>query len=195
MQILFAAPFLLAAGLAFTILSLIPRARQWAIPIPTGIIAAGPSLLIVIIIEGLIVSGFLKYDWAPGWGVVLFWSLGGIGGAIGGVLSAMLASFVANVLPAVLLRVAVVLAAWCSYSAMLVTVLFVFGLWSGINNHFAYLSSEGLALLLELLLSFIGAVFVAQNAEQFRSKRIHLPCGMPFRRRGPRPPTPAPSAR
>ena len=195
MQLIFAAPFILAAGFAFTILSLIPRARRWAIPIPTGIIAAGPSLLVVIIVEGLIVSAFLNYDWAPAWGVVLFWSLGGIGGAIGGVLSAVLASFVANVLPRPLLRLAVVMAGWCSYFVMLLALVFVmdqqFSLYSGPSRGW----SEALGLGLELLLSLIGAILVARNAEQFRARRMRLPYGAPFRKRGQMPPAPAADAR
>ncbi len=195
MQIIFAAPFVLAAALVFTILSLIPRARRWAIPIPAGIIAAGPSLLVVFIVEALTIHFFDHTAWPGRWASILYVSSGILGGIVGGVGVAVLASFVANVLPRPLLRLAVVLTGWCSYFVMLLTLAFVmdqqFSLYSGPFRGW----SEALALGLELLLSLTGAILVAQNAEQFRTRRMRLPYGAPFRRRGQMPPVPAADAR
>ena len=85
MQIIFAAPFILAAGILFTALTAIPRVRRWAIPIPTGVIAAGPSSLLVFLLDA-----FIRYRFGGRIGPADRWDLAAFiaGGAIGGVLAA-----------------------------------------------------------------------------------------------------------
>src|SRR5579872_4488591 len=106
MQILFAAPFILVAGIAFTLLSLVPKARRWAIPIPTGVLGAGPTSLVGLWLGVMVIQSFQSPspNRTP---MIAFWCAGAITGAVGGLLTGVLARFVASVLPAVLLRVAV----------------------------------------------------------------------------------------
>jgi len=195
MPIIFAAPFVLAAGIAFTILSLIPRARPWAIPIPTGIIAAGPSLLAVLIVEALALHFFDHTAWPGRWAAILYLSSGINRGVVGGGAAVVLASFAARTLPMLVLRIAIIFAGCSSYFVVIALSMFaiknVFELHSPMPSGW----SQALAPALEVLLSFIGAFLISSNPDQFRGQRIHLPHGVPFRERGPAPPTPpAPDA-
>jgi hypothetical protein len=67
MQILFAAPFILLAGIVFTVLSIVPRARRWAIPIATGIIGAGPTSLVGLFVGAVVIHSLPS----PGHGPVI----------------------------------------------------------------------------------------------------------------------------
>jgi hypothetical protein len=169
MQILFAAPFLLAAGLVFTVLSVIPRARQWGIPIPTGIIAAGPSFLLALLTEGLLVNWLAPAGTWERWHPWLV--LAAIGGIAGGLIAGFLAWVVVQLLPELLLPAAVFIAAWCSYFVVLVAAEIA-------SSHFGFPRGGGLiVLVLEALLSFIGAFLIAKRSEEFRPRKFRLPWG------------------
>jgi len=176
MQILFAAPFLVAAGLVFTILSLIPPARRWAIPVPTGIVSAGPSFLLALLTEGLLVHWFGPAGSWDRWHPWL--ALAAIGGAAGGLIAGFLAWILAQLLPEFLLRAAVFIAAWCSYFVVIVAFEMT-------SSHFGWFRGQGLIILgLEILLSGIGASFIAKRSEDFRPKPLRLPKGTSFHMRG-----------
>jgi hypothetical protein len=180
MQILFAAPFIFLAGFVFTVLSLIPRARRWAIPIPTGILAAGPFSSLAIFIGLLVVqsSGAAASSRYP---LIAFYTGAAISGLLGGFFTGTITRFVVSVLPAILLRLAVLVAAWCSYSVLIASALFVLAAkgYSRVGGPVV-----AITISLELLLSFIGAWFVARRWEEFRSSRYRLPRGTRFRDRG-----------
>jgi hypothetical protein len=100
MQIMFAAPFLLAAGFLFTALSLIPRARRIGIPIPTGIVSAGPAFLPALLTEGLLVHWFSSAGTWQRWHPWL--ALAAVGGVGGGLIAGFLAWILTQVLPRLL---------------------------------------------------------------------------------------------
>jgi hypothetical protein len=108
MQILFAAPFILAAGIVFTVLSLIPRARRWAIPIPCGILGSG-ALACLAIFVGIVVIQFIESPTPTRYPLLAFYWATAISGLAGGVAVGAAARWVAAILPAVLLRLAVFL--------------------------------------------------------------------------------------
>jgi hypothetical protein len=177
MQIIFAAPFILAAGILFTALTAIPRVRRWAIPIPTGVIAAGPSSLLVFLLDA-----FIRYRFGGRIGPADRWDLAAFiaGGAIGGVLAGTIAWFVICAVPQFLLRLAVFFAGWCSYFVVIAGLSFAVDLWLSRSRS---LIGGVLVLLIEMLLSFVAAWFIPQRSEQFRPRRIRLPSGMSFRNR------------
>jgi hypothetical protein len=113
MQVLFAAPFILAAGIVFTVLSVIPRLRRWAIPIATGILGARPSSLPGLFVGALVFHTSEPVPTGHGW-LVAFVCAGAFTGLVGGVVIGAIAQVVASFLPLALLRVAVLIAAWCS---------------------------------------------------------------------------------
>jgi hypothetical protein len=113
MQVLFAAPFILAAGIVFTVLSVIPRLRRWAIPIATGILGARPSSLPGLFVGALVFHTSEPVPTGHGW-LVAFVCAGAFTGLVGGVVIGAIAQVVASFLPLVLLGVAVLIAAWCS---------------------------------------------------------------------------------
>jgi hypothetical protein len=203
MQVIFAAPFILLAGIVFCSLSIIPRARRWAIPIPTGVIVSGPCLLAVLMFEAL-AGHFLLHDSWPAWLVTTYLSIGVLAAVVGGIAAGILARFAAALLPRLLLRLAVFVAAWCSY---LVVAWGAESLLSSLNSPKEMRTQVPglLTFAVEVLLSFIGAFFIAQRSEEFRSRRIRLPQGMTFRKRnqsdivggsdGPSLTPPAPDAR
>jgi hypothetical protein len=113
MQVLFAAPFILAAGIVFTVLSVIPRLRRWAIPIATGILGARPSSLPGLFVGALVFHTSEPVPTGHGW-LVAFVCAGAFTGLVGGVVIGAIAQVVASFLPLILLGVAVLIAAWCS---------------------------------------------------------------------------------
>jgi hypothetical protein len=176
MQILFAAPFIVLAGIVFTVFSIVPRARRWAIPIPTGIIGAGPTSLVGLFVAAVVIHSIPGPSRGP---IIAFCCAGALTGLVGGFLTGAIARFVASILPAFLLRLAVLVAAWCSYFVLIAGSLFfvhtrnsslyVFG-WPIVTTTIA----------LELLLSFIGAWFLVRKSEEFRPRKLRLPLGTPF---------------
>ena len=183
MQILFAAPFLLAARLTFTVLSLTPGARRWAIPIPSGIIATGPCVIAALLAVSISLQHVApKVTWAgrvayTGVGIALAIAV------IGGVVIGGVARMAASLLPTLLLRTAVFVAAWCSYFVLVVGINFL-------SNLVWWHDRAGTAVLvavlgLDVILSLIAAFFIAKRSEQFRPKRIHLPKGRTFHGRTP----------
>jgi hypothetical protein len=185
MQIMFAAPFIVGAGIVFTVLSLIPRARRQAIPIPTGIIGAGPASLLGFIVGALLIH-FAVHDWPNRTGLVVYLGGAAFAGLAGGIGCWFLARLIAWFLPAPLLRLAVFVAGWCSYFVVITGALFFVRL--SIEGH----SNSGwpvvvLTLSLELLLSFVGAWLIARKSEEFRPNRFRLPRGAPFHDRGEEP--------
>ena len=113
MQVLFAAPFILAAGIVFPVLSVIPRLRRWAIPIAMGILGACPSSLPGLFVGALVFHTSEPVPTGHGW-LVAFVCAGAFTGLVGGVVIGAIAQVVASFLPLALLRVAVLIAAWCS---------------------------------------------------------------------------------
>jgi len=180
MQLLFAAPFLLAAALAFTILAAVPRWRRWAIPLPSGVIASNPCLFIIIGTE-LLIAHLLGYDTAthpaPGRKILIAClSIAILGGLVGGVAAGYLARLLTATLPRVLLRIAIVMAAWCSYFVLFV----VLNIAASARWH---LSDNAAVWITGGVLAFVGAWFTARNPEPFRSGRVRLPVGSRFRYR------------
>jgi len=190
MPIIFAAPFLLAAGLVFTILSLIPRARRWGIPIPTGILATAPSLIAFLLI-GVVVEKFWPgrgdsaTDVLSAHAPMMIYAQIAVAGSLailGGVVAGWAARLTASLLPALLLRLAVFVAAWCSYFVMMAAVGVVgtwYGLWGGQQNWILGLPAFGI----QALLCFIAAFFMAKRSEDFRPRNLRLPWGSTFKRR------------
>lgn len=186
MLLLFWAPFAVAAALVFTILSLIPPARRWAIPSATGVVGAEPCLMIALVGAPFLLKFLGLRRLNP---TELFYigvSLAAIGGIAGGLVAGLLARSLVQLLPKLFLRIAVVVAGWCSYFVVIYTLNFV------ADRDF----TENLAMFysvaaLEALIALIAAWFVAKDSERFRNKRIRLPYGMPFRKRGPSPPAPS----
>ena len=121
MQILFAAPFILAAAIAFTMLSVVPKARRWAIPIPTGVIGAGPTSLIGLFVGAVVIHSIPGPSHGP---IIAFCCAGALTGLVGGIFIGAIARFVASILPAILLRMAVLVAGWCSYFVLIAASLF-----------------------------------------------------------------------
>lgn len=180
MQLFFAAPFLLAAALAFTILAAVPRWRRWAIPIPSGVIASNPCLFVIIGGE-LLVAHFLGYDTAthpaPGRNILIaclcIAILGGIGG---GVAAGVAARFVTGILPRVLLRIAILIAAGCSYFVLFAVLsIAASARWHLPDNAAVWITGD--------VLAFVAAWLTARNPESFRSSRVRLPVGTRFRYR------------
>jgi hypothetical protein len=176
MQILFAAPFILLAGIVFTVLSVIPRARRWAIPIPTGVIGAMPTSLVGLFAGAVVIHSIP----GPGRGpIIAFCCAGVLTGLVGGILIGAIARFVASILPAILLRLAVLVAGWCSYFVLIAGSLFF------MHTRNSSLYGVGWPIVtttiaLELLLSFIAGWFVARKSEEFRPSKFRPPLGTPF---------------
>ena len=176
MPILFAAPFILLAGIVFTVLSIVPRARRWAIPIPTGVIGAGPTSLVGLFVAAVEIHSFP----GPGRGpIIAFCCAGAVTGLVGGILFGAVARFIASILPAILLRLAVFVTGWCSYFVLIAGSLFF------VHSRNSSLYDFGWPIVttmiaLELLLSLIGAWFVARKSEEFRPSKFRLPLGTPF---------------
>ncbi|MGA7522753.1 MAG: hypothetical protein WBW84_09725 [Acidobacteriaceae bacterium] len=179
MQILFAAPFLLAAALAFTILAAVPRWRRWAIPIPTGIIASGPCLLAIAIIEILAVRAISGNAWPGRWANILYIVSSVVGGIFGGVAAGIVTRLLTCVLPRPLLRAALTVAAWCSYF-VLFTALDIAA------TAYWHLHSGPASWIVGASLTFIGAWLVASNPESFRSSSFRWPIGSRLQSRASR---------
>jgi uncharacterized membrane protein YfcA len=176
MQILFAAPFILLAGIVFTVLSVIPRARRWAIPIPTGVIGAGPTSLVGLFVGAVMIHSLPRPGHGP---IIAFCCAGAVTGLVGGFLTGAIARFVASILPAILLRLTVLVAGWCSYFVLIAgSLLFVHTRNSSLYDFGWPIVTAMIAL--ELLLSFVGAWFVAQKSEEFRPSKFRVPLGIPF---------------
>lgn len=172
--LIFAAPFLLAAALLFTTLSLIPSLRRFSVTVPTGIIASGPGS-----IAGLSTTGF-AYRWIgssphPASSGAVDLSIDILSFAVGGILLAIVAALVMRriltVTPLWLIRLVVFSGALCSYfvlllaasaySAILVPHLQIHREWLGSPLEFACL----------LLLSVAGAIVMSAHPERFRLVR------------------------
>lgn len=116
----------------------------------------------------------------PGYGpVIAFGCAGAVTGLVGGILIGAIARFVASILPAILLRLAVFVAGWCSYFVLIAGALF-FVHTRGPGVYEVGWPIVTLTISLELLLSFIGAWFVARKSEEFRPWKFRLPRGTPF---------------
>ena len=162
MAILYAAPFVLLAAIAFIVLSLVPKARGWAIPIPAGILGFGVSALL-----GLgAVAFWVTHPARPmGRGFLIpFMCCGGFTGLVGGGLTWVVARWAASIFPALLLRIAVFVAAWCSYFVVLAALL----LW---GEYRFELKDASLWLGADAALALAGAWFVSLRAGQFRPRR------------------------
>ncbi len=165
MQLIYAAPFLFLAGVVFLVLSLVPRARRWAIPIPMGILGAGAFALVGF---GAVAFWISRPPLRPmGHGfLVPFICAGAVTGLLGGILTWALARWVASRLSAILLRAAVFIVAWCSYSVMLAALL----IWA--DYRFGLKDTGALGWSVELVLALIGAWLLSGRAEQFRPRRV-----------------------
>jgi hypothetical protein len=119
MQIMYAAPFLLTAGIAFIVLSSVPRLRRWAITVPTGVVAFGPGALAAFLVAALIADKVLGYHGAANWTFAVFYVLGGIAAAI---VAAFLARHAMPFLGNPLRRAAIAIAAFCSYYVVLLGI-------------------------------------------------------------------------
>jgi hypothetical protein len=173
MQILFVAPFLLAAALAFTLLAAVPQWRRWAIPIPTGILAAAPSLFAGMGAV-LLINHLLGYDAGPQPKIILVClSIGIPAGILGGAAAGIIAHLLTGILPRLILRSAVLVAAWCSYFVLLIVLdIAAASHWSLTNSLASW--------LVEASLAFIGAWLVARKPDPFRSSSFRLPMGSRF---------------
>lgn len=176
MQLLFAAPFLLAAALAFTILAAVPRWRRWAILIPTGTIAAGPCFFVAFG-AGLWIDHLLGHDTGPERrSLLLYFSLAILAGILGGVAAGIISRFLTGILPRVLLRVTVFIAAGCSYFVLFLALdIAASARW--------HLPENGWFWSAGAVLSLVGAWLTAANPEPFRSSSFRLPIGAQFHRR------------
>jgi hypothetical protein len=186
MLLLFWVPFVIAAALVFTILSLIPRERRWAIPAATGILCAEPCLMVALVGAPFVLKFLGLRRLNPTELFYLGILFAAIGGIAGGLLAGLLARYIVQLLPKLFLRIAVVLAGWCSYFVVIYTLNFV------VDRDF----TENLAVFstvaaLESVLALIAAWLIAKDSERFRGRRIRLQYGMPFRKRGPSPPAPS----
>jgi hypothetical protein len=183
MQILFAAPFLLAAGLVFMILSLIPRARRWGVPVPTGILATAPCLIVALLVVAVLAHWIAPTRNWQGWWAGAWLGIAGVAALLGGVIAGVAARFSACVFPELLLRAAVFVAAWCSYF-VLMAAAGVLGSWYGFFGRDQNWIIGLLAFGIQALLCFIAAFFIAKRSEDFRPQNIRLPWGTSFRLRG-----------
>jgi hypothetical protein len=163
MQILYAAPFLLLAAIVFSVLSVVPRARRWAIPIPTGILGAGAFALVGFGAVAFWIN--LPGPRPMGRGSLIpFFTAGALSGLLGGVLTWFLARWVASILSAILLRVAVFAAGWCSYFVVLAAIL----LW---GDYRFQPKDTYLGFGIEVLLAFVGAWLISKRSGEFRPRR------------------------
>ncbi len=112
LQLLYAAPFLIAAGLLFILLSSVPRLRRWAITWPTAVIAFGPGSLTLAILVGLIWTRVLKHRDFATWGAGALYVLGGITAAL---IAGLLVRAITPFLGTPLRRLVVAGAAFFSY--------------------------------------------------------------------------------
>lgn len=180
MELLFAAPFLLAAALAFAILAAVPRWRRWAIPIPTGIIISNPCLFMIIGGE-LLIAHFVGYDAATRPApvrtiLIACLSIAILGGIVGGVAAGLVARLLTAILPRILLQIAILIAAWCSYFILLIALdIAATARWR--------LQDSSALPIAEAVLALVGAWLTARHPEPFRSSRIRLPVGTRFRYR------------
>ncbi len=166
MQILYAAPFIFLAAVVFSAFSVVPRARGWALPIPTGIVGAGPFSLMGLGAGAL----WIRFSGAGvsspmGRGTLIAFFCGGaVTGVAGGILTWVIARWVASILSAMLLRLAVFIAGWCSYLAVLGALL----LWA---DYYFQLKRTGLVFGVEVVLAGIAAWFISERFLQFRPRR------------------------
>ena len=172
MQVLIVAPFLLAAGLVFTLLSVFPPWRRWAIPIPTGITAAGPCLIVALILVGVLARLVApSHPWG-GLFADVYLGLAAFGAVVGGVLAGISARFAASLLPFLLLRLTVFVAAWCSYFVLTCAAGFLLNLAAPLR---AGGWIAGLVIVvINFTLSFIGAWFTGRSSESFRPARTRM---------------------
>jgi hypothetical protein len=166
MQIIYAAPFLLLAAILFTVLSLIPRLRRFAISVPTGAVAAGPGALIAYILFVLIRSKLWGNDFpADRWDAVAF--------VVGALVSAILAGLVTQMLlyflPTFLLRIIVFSGAACSYFVLLIGSTIGIHAWVNRGMDTGHSATRGMLMFWSgLILSCGGAWFISRYAGQFR---------------------------
>jgi hypothetical protein len=163
MQILYAAPFLLLAALVFSVLSVVPRARRWAIPIPTGVLGAGAFALVGFGAVAFWIN--LPGPRPMGRGFLIpFFTAGALSGLLGGVLTWFIARWAASILSAILLRVAVFAAGWCSYFVVLAALL----LW---GDYRFQLKDTSLGFGIEVLPALVGAWLISMRSGEFRPRR------------------------
>ncbi len=82
MQILYAAPFVITAGLLFILLSSVPRLRRWAITAATATIAFGPGSLIAYAIFALVMYKVFNQSGPVNWIYAVLYGLGGLVAAV-----------------------------------------------------------------------------------------------------------------
>jgi hypothetical protein len=165
MQILYAAPFIALALLAFTICVVAPKGRQYAFPISGGVLAFALGALI-----GFLLMIFIT-DWvihakhqATFWFVVSFI----VGGAISSLLAALTIRLILSRLSEEILRWIV---AFGSFGHLL--VLAVIGLSGSLYLLHLSLSDRSLAILFvtfPLFVSLYPTVVLTRKSEQFRAK-------------------------
>ena len=182
------APLLLAAGLVFTVLSLIPRARRWGIPFPTGILALGPCLLAIMAVEAILLglsdrfiprAGAYLHQHLP-WAIYAPSVVAVLLVFLGGIAAGLAARFVASLLPRILLRLAVFVAAWCSYFVVFVTIEIIGNAvaWRKLDWRMEWLIAGLVAML-----SGNAAYFMAKRSEDYRPQDLRLSWGTTFRKR------------
>jgi hypothetical protein len=133
MQLMYAAPFLITAGLVFILLSSFRRLRRWAIALPTAIIAFGPGSLILALLAGLTWTRLLRQTDFTNWIAGSLYVLGGIAAAL---IAGLLVKVVTPFLGKPLRRLAIAGAAFCSYfvtlSALQLVVIWKWNLASAV---------------------------------------------------------------
>jgi len=164
MWILFAAPFVLLAAVVFSVLSVLPAARKWALAIPTGILGAGPSSLVGLGACAL----WIHYSESRMMGrsfLIVFLSAGAVTGLVGGIVIWGIARWLASLLSPLLLRLAVFLGGWCSYFAVMSALL----LWA--DARFGLQKGGVWAVSAEVVVALVGAWLISEKAGQFRPRR------------------------
>ena len=163
MQILYAAPFIALALLAFTICVLVPKGRKDAFPISGGIFAFALGALIGFILMNLITDRVFHAKH-----LATFWFAGSfiVSGATSSLVAAFVIRQVLNQLPQELLRWAV---AFGSLGHLL--VLAVIALLGSLYPLHLSLPDRTLAVLfvaLPLLVSLYPTIVLTRKSEQFR---------------------------
>jgi hypothetical protein len=152
LQLIYAAPFLFAAGALFIALSSFSTTRRYAITVPAGIVAFGPGSLIVYFFSALVGDKVFGHQGPATW-------LNGIAYVLGGLASSYIfAKFVASIgpmLPNIPFRLAVAGSAFCSYVVVLSAVHIVLN----INFHYAKPSTFAIGLYIAIFLVGLWAAW------------------------------------
>jgi hypothetical protein len=96
--------------------------------------------------------------------LIPFFTAGALSGLLGGVLTWFIARWAASILSAILLRVAVFAAGWCSYFVVLAALL----LW---GDYRFQLKDTSLGFGIEVLPALVGAWLISMRSGEFRPRR------------------------